>query len=461
MKYEVRSLSSVQFFLQFMEAKITLDTLKKDLQPRHLTEVEEIIFLRCWAGQSYQEIADELGYNADYVKRIGSQLWNMLSDKFGRKISKKNVKVVASLVRDESDKSKVKYIPVIQKSDFLEFPSSPVPINSSLYIERPPLEQLACTEIFQSGSLIRITAPQQMGKTSFLLRVLDFAQKNGLQTVLLNLQQVDRSILMNLDQFLRWLCYNSSRELGLFPRLDGYWDKEGGSKVSCTVYFQEYLLKNLPRPLVIALDGIDPIFEYPELAQDFLPLLQSWHEEAARLEIWQRLRLVMVYSTEVYAPLQWHQSRFSVGLPIHLPPFNLTQVWELIRRHGFEWDETQVSQWEELHNLVDGHPYLLRLALYWLKQGLSLEQLLQDAPTSTGIYGEHLRRQMERVQAHQGLWEAFQEVIAASENTVRLEVSLASHLESLGLIKRIGNEAIISCKLYQLFFQSQMRLVNY
>ncbi|MEC4887532.1 MAG: AAA-like domain-containing protein [Scytonema sp. PMC 1070.18] len=211
-----------------MEATIVLDTLKKVLQPRHLTEVEEIVFLRCWAGQSYQEMANELGYNADYVKRIGSQLWNLLSEKFGRKISKKNMKLVASLLQPESDKSQENNLVVLQKSDVLDFPSGPVPINSSLYIERPPLEQLACSEILQPGSLLRIEAPQQMGKTSLLLRILEYAQNHGLQTVLLNLQQVDRSILTNLDQFLRWFCYNVSQKLGVFPRLNGYWDQEGG-----------------------------------------------------------------------------------------------------------------------------------------------------------------------------------------------------------------------------------------
>ncbi len=34
--------------------------------------------------------------------------------------------------------------PLISNSDLLEFPSGPVPLNSSFYIERPPIEERAC-----------------------------------------------------------------------------------------------------------------------------------------------------------------------------------------------------------------------------------------------------------------------------------------------------------------------------
>ncbi|MEH2156718.1 AAA-like domain-containing protein [Nostoc sp.] len=45
-----------------------------------------------------------------------------------------------------------------------------------------------------------------------------------------------------------------SSKLQLESRLDDYWDEEVGSKVSCTNYFQGYLLEHLVCPFVLALN---------------------------------------------------------------------------------------------------------------------------------------------------------------------------------------------------------------
>jgi hypothetical protein len=59
-------------------------------------------------------------------------------------------------------------------------------------------------------------------------------------------------MLQNLDRFLRWFCANISHQLGIEPKLDEYWNADIGSKVSCTFYLEEYLLKQLQKPVVNA-----------------------------------------------------------------------------------------------------------------------------------------------------------------------------------------------------------------
>jgi len=117
------------------------------------------------------------------------------------------------------------------------YPSGAVPLGSRYYIERSPIEEQVYQEISKPGTLVRIKAPREMGKTSLLLRVLDGAKRQGYRTVCLNLEQVDQAILCDVNQFLRWLCANISRQLQLKPILDEYWDEDLGSKISCTSYF--------------------------------------------------------------------------------------------------------------------------------------------------------------------------------------------------------------------------------
>jgi hypothetical protein len=56
-----------------------------------LSDIQQRVFLGTWAGSSYQEIAEELGYQPDYVRQVGSQLWRNLSTALGEPINKGNI----------------------------------------------------------------------------------------------------------------------------------------------------------------------------------------------------------------------------------------------------------------------------------------------------------------------------------------------------------------------------------
>ncbi|HBL14640.1 MAG TPA: hypothetical protein DD379_25270, partial [Cyanobacteria bacterium UBA11162] len=88
--------------------------------------------------------------------------------------------------------------------DLPSYPSGSVPLDSPFYVERTPFEAQVCEEIRKPGALVRIKAPRELGKTSLMLRVLDYASRQGYHTVSLNLEQIDEVILNDLNRFLRW-----------------------------------------------------------------------------------------------------------------------------------------------------------------------------------------------------------------------------------------------------------------
>ncbi|MBF2019572.1 MAG: AAA-like domain-containing protein [Hydrococcus sp. C42_A2020_068] len=330
-----------------------------------------------------------------------------------------------------------------------ELPEGQVPLDSAFYIERAPIEFNCYKAILQPGALIRIKAPRQMGKTSLMSRILDYASKERCQTVPINFQLADKGLFQDLDRFLQWFCANVSLGAQLPNCLSQFWDELFGSKISCKLYFEQYLLAKLNRPLVLGLDNIDWLFQYPELADDFFGLLRAWHEEAKNREIWKKLRLVVVHSTEVYIPLNVNQSPFNVGLPIELPEFTPEEVLDLAKRYGLNWSTQEV---EQLMALVGGQPYLVRLALYYLgRKEVALEQIL-SSPTS--IYSDRLQRQLWNLQSKQsGLAEAFARVVMAGE-PVELDLIDAFKLQSLGLVRLQGGRATPSCKLYAQYFRA-------
>lgn len=145
-------------------------------------------------------------------------------------------------------------------------------------------------------------------------------------------------------------------------------------------------------------------------------------------------------------------------MTINLPPFTKEQVQDLALRHGLDWTDGKDA--ESLMAMVGGYPYLVRLAFYLLvgKGGLEgdLEQLLQQAPTETGIYHEYLRQFVLTLGDEPELRNAFYEVINA-RNYLKLEPALAYKLQRMGLINLEGDRSTPVCELYRLYFRQYLK----
>jgi hypothetical protein len=338
---------------------------------------------------------------------------------------------------------------------YLQWKNQPasIPLENSLtdsYISRPPVENDCYQEINRPGSLIRIKAPEKTGKTSLLKHLLTQANNWGYSTVYINCQVAEKAMFTSLDRFCRWFSANVSRELGLKPQLDEYWDEElFGSLISCQTYFQSYLLAEINRPLLLALDNLDKIFDYPDIAQDFLPLLRCWHEEANNLDIWQNLRLAIANSTETYIQLDANQSPFNVGRAIKLPGFTVEQLQNLAKIAGLPLNDDNNRFLANLIPIVAGHPYLSRLAIEARVRGET--NILENASTQGGIYAAHLRHHWDNLQKQPELLTAMLQVVNSVVGT-RLEPITAYKLESMGLINLEGDLAQPSCQLYQQYF---------
>ena len=329
-----------------------------------------------------------------------------------------------------------------------------------IYVERPPIEANFLDEILRPGGLIRIKAPRLMGKTALASKIIEQVSQKGYRYVDLNFHLATEVHLSNLGTFLKWFCAGASQSLGLQNTLKDYWDEElYTSKIICTEYFEKYLLANSEAPLVICLDEVERLFPYQQIASEFLGLLRAWHEKSNVSEIWRRLRLVVVHSTEVYIPLNMNESPFNVGFSIEIPEFMPEQVQELSMRHNLNLSKGQIQQ---LMSLVGGHPHLVELALMTLKRDPSqtLEQILSVASTEEGIYRSHLRHLWYMIQRSPDLVGVLIKVIFAEEPLQMPSNPLTFQLMSLGLLVAEGNCIKPRYKLYQQYFQNLLMPLN-
>lgn len=328
------------------------------------------------------------------------------------------------------------------------FPDGALSADSPFYILRPPIEERVLAELQWPGSLVRIRAAPKMGKSSLLVRSLQALTQHGYRTALIDFRTADRATFTDLPRFLRWLCAAITHQLQLPLQMEPYWDDFIGAKLSCTHYLSQYLLPAADTPLVLALNEVNKIFAYPDIAEDVLALLRFWYEEAKHNAELGRLRQVVVHSTDVYVPLNIHQSPFNVGLPIQLPPFTLQQVGQLAQRYGVTLAAPEIAQ---LVERMGGHPYLSAIALYHLSQTptQTLTQLLKDGPTSDSIYGHHLRSCRSAIEGQPALQAALQQL---QTGPVALPVDVAYPLSSLGVILSTAAGHTYACDLYRRYF---------
>lgn len=458
-----------------MITKEILKAAEKRLTPKQRSVLECLL-----QGKSNGDIKREL-YSEHAHDSTVSKLISAICKAFDEELAKRgeplqisNDKGASYRLRDELIELYVRYEPnhpalnptlLKRQAVELEAPDYPVSPESRFYIERPPLEVGCCEALAKPGALLRIRAPKQMGKSSLMNRLLNDLANRGSQVVFWSLAELDRDVLGSLEQLLKSFCWEISRQLEIEKleieaMIADCWDSPASQKIKCSDYFQNCLLPRIEGSLVLALDDVDCLFFQRESA-DFFTMLRKWHEKGGQQKVWQKLSLVLAYSTEDYAQLDLNQSPFNVGSPIKLPEFTLPQMQDLAAQHGLNWGIEPGKEKARgldysltaLRALVGGHPYLVRLAMYAVAQGdLTVERLLQEALTDAGIYNPHLRRHWDVLRQRPDLAAAMKQVVMADEPVV-LNPGQKFKLQSMGLIEFRGNEVVPSCRLYRDYFR--------
>ncbi|MBD1996135.1 AAA-like domain-containing protein [Leptolyngbya sp. FACHB-541] len=333
---------------------------------------------------------------------------------------------------------------------FLEMPEGTMDPESQFYVARAA-DAIALNAIKRKGVTITIKGPRQMGKSSLLIQVVDAAIKAEKRVAFFDFQLLDHSTLASADTFFRQFCTWLTDQVELPNRVEDYWQDGFGNNQRCTRYLQTYVLKELGHPLLLAMDEVDRMFE-TNFQSDFFSMLRSWHNSRAlpTTRIWRNLDLALVTATEPYHLIEnLNQSPFNVGEVITLTDFTLDQVAELNQKHGSPFNSNQERQ---LMEWVNGHPYLVRKALYLVaSKQCTVENLFAQANMDRGPFGDHLRYHLFRISDRRDLLQGLQQVIqhqTCSDSRVLRLLRAAGLVDSQTITPR--------CRLYAEFFGERL-----
>jgi WD40 repeat protein len=77
-----------------MKVEEALRVIDTALSPAALNDIQEQVLRGVWEGQTYDKIAEQTNYESEYIKHVGYQLWQKLSQALGERIAKGNLQSV-------------------------------------------------------------------------------------------------------------------------------------------------------------------------------------------------------------------------------------------------------------------------------------------------------------------------------------------------------------------------------
>lgn len=260
-----------------------------------------------------------------------------------------------------------------------------VPSSSQLYVRREADAILEGGLAADEGTLI-VFGPRQVGKTSLLAQLAEAAVADDRRVAITDFQSLSSSEIARTVALYRSLAHSLATQLDV--DYEPKWNEWVGPNSNLDNLIGDILRRTNGR-VVWMMDEVDRLFG-TDYSDDFFGLVRSWYNRRALdpTGLWRRLTVVISYATEAHLFItDITQSPFNVGLRVNLRDFTLEQVVDLAGRF-----EEPRSTGEAVFKVTNGHPFLTRRALGFLKSGGDLDELRTAANEGDGPFGEHLRR---------------------------------------------------------------------
>jgi hypothetical protein len=144
------------------------EAIVKDLlSPKYLSIPQQMVFRAAWQGQSYRSLAASAGYQLNYLKGVGAQVWRILAIATSSKVTKANFKQIIESFADSEDLLVLEPESLPSGIDWGE--AMDVSAFYGRELERRQLQQWILTERCR---LVAILGMGGMGKTTISIELL-------------------------------------------------------------------------------------------------------------------------------------------------------------------------------------------------------------------------------------------------------------------------------------------------
>ncbi|WP_243714146.1 AAA-like domain-containing protein [Nostoc sp. 106C] len=244
-----------------------------------------------------------------------------------------------------------------------------VQAGGGIYIPRQADEELL--KLCRDATFAYVLTPRQMGKSSLMVRTAQTLADEGIQTVIVDLQELGAKV--TAEQWYFGFLVKLDDQLMFVTDVVSWWQEHEHLGVSqrLTLFFQQVLLAEIEERVVIFVDEIDSTLSL-DFTDDFYTAIRYLYVARATNPEFQRLSLVLMgVATPGDLIRDAKRTPFNIGQRVDLTDFTFEEALPLAEGLKLITDEAQqLLKW--VLNWTEGHPYLTqRLCRAITEQGKS------------------------------------------------------------------------------------------
>lgn len=367
-----------------MNIEDALAFLETVLKPESLNHVQELVFRGAWEERVYEEIAALAGYDADYLRDVGSGLWRALSKSLGEKVTKNNFRSVLrrrlSPIPNNSLSSQYTQSFLASNGNSNQHQDWGEAIDVSFFLGR--IDELASLKqwILQDKCrLVAILGMGGIGKTALAAKLAAQIQTQFEFLIWRSLRNAPpvETILADLVQF-----FSKQRETDLPKTLD------------CGICQLMYYLRS--SPCLLILDNIDSVLQTGNCGGRYREGYEGYGQFLTIVAESNHPSCLVLTSREKPRGLACQEGK---TLPVrckYLGGLQEIEARQILMTKGlFGWEQ----EWNQLSDFYGGNPLLLKIvatAIQDLFDGNISDFLAQE----TLVFGEIrdiLKQQLNRL----------------------------------------------------------------
>ena len=249
--------------------------------------------------------------------------------------------------------------------------SSYYTIGGSLEFDSPTyVARAADDELFQrvsSFELCYVLTTRQMGKSSLMIRTAKRLIDAGWRAAIIDLTTLGSGKDVTAEKWYYGVCEEIARSLELDFDFGAWWDQQQRLPLSQRFvrFLRDVVLKHNTQPVVIFVDEIDSTLNL-DFSDDFFAAIRACYNARTTEPDFRRLTFVLL-GVASPSDLMKDRSRtpFNIGSRVELTDFTAEEARPLAQGLADD-DAARRLLLSRVMKLVGGHPYLLRLAFYWL-----------------------------------------------------------------------------------------------
>lgn len=354
---------------------------------QHLDNLQEAILQGTMQGDKYIKIAEEIHCNETYVRQVGSQLWQLLSEELGEDVNKSNFRAAierfqVSNVSNFAQNVNEQHItgsfntcgqarhppntpnssPQNQETPNTKQPETPhqdlseMPELGTFYDRTPELQTLTNWILQQHSHLIALTGISGIGKTSLAVKLVQQI-KNEFDYIIW--RTIDPS--HTLDEFQEELIQLFSQS----EKLDSPTTKP--KPLSLIKYLQKHRC-------LIVLDDVHNFFSSGELAGKYKPEYEEYRLFFKQIEKLSHQSCFLLIGWEQPREISQIESQNNPIRTLQITGLDIAAAGEILRDYGL----TEIDYSILIHRYQGNPLWLKSVATLIQELGFNVTDLLQN-----------------------------------------------------------------------------------